>query len=126
MDENDGVRAQSRCVSREEQEENELSTDLSNLSVGMAETKRMDYLRWDDYFMAVALLSAMRSKDPSSQVGACIVNASKKVVGIGYNGMPSGCSDDDLPWNKESSDPLQNKYMYGMCIVTEMVIGIVA
>ena len=78
------------------------------------ETKRTDFLPWDDYFMAVAFLSAMRSKDPSSQVGACIVNSEKKIVGIGYNGMPIGCSDDELPWNKESLDPLQTKYMYGM------------
>ena len=76
--------------------------------------KRTDYLPWDDYFMAVAFLSAMRSKDPCSQVGACIVNGDSKIVGIGYNGMPSGCSDDELPWSKRSSDPLQNKYMYGM------------
>ena len=64
--------------------------------------------------MAIAFLSAMRSKDPVTQVGACIVNSEKKIVGIGYNGMPIGCSDDDLPWDKTNSDQLHNKYMYGM------------
>ncbi|XP_050733934.1 uncharacterized protein LOC127007248 isoform X1 [Eriocheir sinensis] len=76
------------------------------------EKKRTDYLPWDDYFMAVAFLSGMRSKDPCTQVGACIVNADKKIVGVGYNGMPNGCSDDELPWGKKASDPLDNKYMY--------------
>lgn len=77
------------------------------------EKKRTDYLPWDDYFMAVAFLSGMRSKDPCTQVGACIVNADKKIVGVGYNGMPNGCSDDELPWGKKAIDPLDNKYMYG-------------
>ncbi|KXJ10990.1 deoxycytidylate deaminase [Exaiptasia diaphana] len=75
-------------------------------------SKRTDYLSWDEYFMAVAFLSAQRSKDPSSQVGACIVNADKKIVGIGYNGMPNGCSDDLLPWNREANDELDTKYPY--------------
>lgn len=75
-------------------------------------TKRTDYLAWDDYFMSVARLSAMRSKDPSTQVGACIVNSENKIVGIGYNGFPAGCHDDDLPWGRESSNPLETKYMY--------------
>lgn len=76
--------------------------------------KRSDYLSWDDYFMSVAFLSAMRSKDPSTQVGACIVNKEKKIVGIGYNGFPNGCDDDDLPWARESStgSPLDTKYPY--------------
>uniref|UniRef100_A0A0P4WJC1 dCMP deaminase n=1 Tax=Scylla olivacea TaxID=85551 RepID=A0A0P4WJC1_SCYOL len=112
MEENSSATSQPKCASRTKQGGNDLSTDMSNLSVG--ETKRTDFLPWDDYFMAVAFLSAMRSKDPSSQVGACIVNADKKIVGIGYNGMPIGCSDDELPWNKESLDPLQTKYMYGL------------
>lgn len=59
-------------------------------------SKRTDYLSWDDYFMAVAFLSAMRSKDPSTQVGACIVNSEKRIVGMGYNGFPAGCSDDEV------------------------------
>ncbi|OWZ15025.1 Deoxycytidylate deaminase [Phytophthora megakarya] len=76
--------------------------------------KRSDYLSWDDYFMSVAFLSAMRSKDPSTQVGACIVNPEKKIVGIGYNGFPNGCGDDDLPWTRESetNSPLDTKYPY--------------
>merc|ERR1719188_2164833 len=64
------------------------------------------------YFMSVAHLSAMRSKDPSTQVGACIVNEQNRIVGIGYNGFPSGCSDDALPWCREAEDPLDTKYMY--------------
>lgn len=73
--------------------------------------KREDYLSWDDYFMAVALLSAQRSKDPNTQVGACIVNADRKIVGIGYNGFPWGCSDDKLPWDRDG--PLtETKYPY--------------
>ena len=74
-------------------------------------TKRTDYISWDDYFMAVAQLSALRSKDPSTQVGACIVNKNKRIIGIGYNGFPSGCSDDKLPWDREG-DFLQTKYPY--------------
>ena len=74
--------------------------------------KREDYLSWDEYFMSVAYLSAMRSKDPNSQVGACIVNKEKKIVGIGYNGMPIGCSDDELPWNRTAEDILDTKYPY--------------
>ncbi len=74
-------------------------------------TKREDYLSWDDYFMAVALLSAQRSKDPHTQVGACIVNPQKKIVGIGYNGFPRGCSDDELPWSR-SGPFTETKYAY--------------
>ncbi|XP_008851775.1 deoxycytidylate deaminase isoform X2 [Nannospalax galili] len=74
--------------------------------------KRDDYLEWPDYFMAVAFLSAQRSKDPSSQVGACIVNAENKIVGIGYNGMPNGCSDDLLPWRRTAEHKLDTKYPY--------------
>lgn len=60
--------------------------------------KRKDYISWDEYFMGVAVLSSMRSKDPNTQVGACIVSDDKKIIGVGYNGFPMGCSDDDLPW----------------------------
>merc|ERR1711907_708713 len=69
-------------------------------------------LSWDDYFMSVAHLSAMRSKDPSTQVGACIVNSQNRIVGIGYNGFPAGCHDDELPWAREAANPLETKYMY--------------
>ena len=73
--------------------------------------KRTDYLSWDEYFMGVAILSAHRSKDPSTQVGACIINPQKKIVGIGYNGLPLGCSDDEFPWGKEG-DFLDTKHPY--------------
>ncbi len=73
--------------------------------------KRTDYLQWDEYFMAVALLSAQRSKDPNTQVGACVANAQNKIVGVGYNGFPWGCSDDELPWAREGSF-LDTKYPY--------------
>ncbi|XP_039264812.1 deoxycytidylate deaminase-like [Styela clava] len=74
--------------------------------------KREDYISWEDYFMAVAFLSAQRSKDPSTQVGACIVNDEKKIVGIGYNGMPNGCDDDILPWRRKANSILDTKYPY--------------
>ncbi len=73
--------------------------------------KRNDYLSWDEYFMGMALLSAKRSKDPSTQVGACIVTEDKKVVGLGYNGLPIGCSDDDFPWGREG-EFLDTKYPF--------------
>lgn len=73
--------------------------------------KRSTYLSWDDYFMSVALLSAQRSKDPNTQVGACIVNRQKRIVGVGYNGFPTGCSDDTLPWCRDG-DFLETKYPY--------------
>lgn len=73
--------------------------------------KRDDYLSWDEYFMGIALLSAQRSKDPNTQVGACIVNSENKIVGIGYNGLPLGCSDDDFSWQKDGNY-LDTKYPY--------------
>jgi dCMP deaminase len=73
--------------------------------------KRSNYISWDDYFMGVAQLSAHRSKDPNTQVGACIVNAKKRIIGIGYNGFPAGCSDDQLPWDRQG-DFLDTKYPY--------------
>ncbi|XP_077333397.1 deoxycytidylate deaminase isoform X2 [Lithobates pipiens] len=81
-------------------------------SVDVMCKKREDYLEWCEYFMAVAFLSAQRSKDPSSQVGACIVNPENKIVGIGYNGMPNGCPDDALPWARAAADKLDTKYPY--------------
>jgi dCMP deaminase len=74
--------------------------------------KRDDYIDWHEYFMAMAFLAAKRSKDPCTQVGAVIVNDEKKIVGIGYNGLPIGCSDDEFPWGKDTSNPLESKYMY--------------
>ena len=73
--------------------------------------KRTDYLSWDAYFMGVALLSAQRSKDNHTQVGACIVNAENKVVSVGYNGMPTGCNDDMMPWERDGGF-LDTKYAY--------------
>ena len=73
--------------------------------------KRQDYINWDEYFMGIAMLSGMRSKDPNTQVGACIVSADNKILSMGYNGIPKGCSDDDFPWNRDG-DPLNNKYFY--------------
>ncbi len=73
--------------------------------------KREDYLDWDQYFMGIARLSALRSKDPSTQVGACIVDDEKKIIGIGYNGLPIGIDDDLFPWGKEG-DFLDTKYPY--------------
>ena len=71
--------------------------------------KRTDYISWDEYFMGVAKLAARRSKDPSTQVGACIVSAEDIIISTGYNGMPKGCSDDEFPWDREGTD---TKYPY--------------
>ena len=74
-------------------------------------TKRKGYISWDEYFMGIALFSAFRSKDPSTQLGACIANKHNKIVGIGYNGIPTGCSDDELPWARKGKF-LETKYPY--------------
>ena len=73
--------------------------------------KRTDYISWDEYFMAVAKLAGMRSKDPNTQVGACIVSSDNKILSMGYNGFPKGCSDDEFPWAREG-DTLDTKYVY--------------
>lgn len=73
--------------------------------------KRQDYITWDEYFMGVAKLAALRSKDPGTQVGACIVNDANKIISTGYNGLPFGCSDDEFPWGREG-DYLDTKYAY--------------
>ena len=73
--------------------------------------KRKGYISWDEYFMGVAILSGMRSKDPNSQVGACIVSKDNKILSMGYNGFPMGCSDDEFPWAREG-EPLDTKYLY--------------
>ncbi len=73
--------------------------------------KREDYITWDEYFMGIAKLSGMRSKDPNTQVGACIVSDDNKILSMGYNGFPKGCSDDEFPWAREGN-PLENKYFY--------------
>ena len=74
--------------------------------------KRDGYITWDEYFMGVAKLSAMRSKDPNTQVGACIVSQDNKILSMGYNGFPKGCSDDEFPWDKMDEDPYNRKYFY--------------
>ena len=65
--------------------------------------KRKDYISWDEYFMGVALLAAQRSKDPNTQVGACIVDEENRILSTGYNGFPHGCSDDEFPWNRDET-----------------------
>ena len=75
-------------------------------------SKREDYISWDEYFMGVALLSGRRSKDPNTQVGCCIVSQDNKILSMGYNGLPTGCSDDEFPWVREGDNPLETKYVY--------------
>lgn len=74
-------------------------------------SKRNDYISWDEYFMGIAALSAKRSKDPNTQVGACIVNDGNKIMSVGYNGFPMGCNDDIFPWER-TGDELETKYPY--------------
>ena len=73
--------------------------------------KRNDYLSWDEFFMGIAKLSSGRSKDPNTQVGACIVSSDNRVLSAGYNGAPNSFSDDDFPWERDGN-PLDTKYMY--------------
>ena len=73
--------------------------------------KREDYIGWDQYFMGVAMLSAQRSKDPNTQVGACIVSKDKKILSLGYNGAPTGYNDEHMPWDREG-DFINTKYAY--------------
>ena len=73
--------------------------------------KRTDYISWDDYFLGIAELSAARSKDPNTQVGACIVSEDNKILSVGYNGMPTGCNDDEMPWDRDG-DMLNTKYAF--------------
>lgn len=73
--------------------------------------KKQDYIKWDEYFMGIALLSTERSKDPSTSVGSCIVSDDNKILSVGYNGMPIGCSDDEYPWEREGNQ-LDTKYFY--------------
>ena len=74
--------------------------------------KRKDYISWDEYFMGVALLSGMRSKDPGTQVGACIVSQDNKILSMGYNGLPKGCDDDDFPWARTAETANETKYPF--------------
>ena len=77
----------------------------------MINKQRKDYLNWDEYFMAIAKLSSMRSKDPSTQVGSCIVGEDNRILSIGYNGAPNGFSDAEFPWDREG-DMINTKYAY--------------
>ena len=74
--------------------------------------KRENYISWDEYFMGIALLSSMRSKDPSTQVGACIVSDDNKIMSVGYNGFPRGCSDDEYPWERSADCSNDTKYPF--------------
>ncbi len=74
--------------------------------------KRTDYISWDEYFMGIALFSAQRSKDSNTQVGACIVSDENKILSVGYNGMPTGCNDDEMPWERDGENKLQTKYPF--------------
>jgi dCMP deaminase len=85
------------------------STSLASLQLGQART---GYINWDEFFMGIALLAAQRSKDPCTQVGCVIVGEDNIILSIGYNGMPRGCNDAEMPWSKGSDDPLKNKYMF--------------
>ncbi len=73
--------------------------------------KRENYISWAEYFMGIALLSAQRSKDSGTQTGSCIVSGEQKILSLGYNGMPTGCMDDSMPWGRDG-EPLETKYMY--------------
>lgn len=109
---------QAATKTRQEKEKakfRELLVKEANLDpVKTPSTKRTNYLPWDDYFIAIAFLTAKRSKDPNTQVGACIVDQNKCIIGLGYNGFPRGCSDDHLPWARSSADSntLHTKYPY--------------
>lgn len=85
-------------------------TGFSEQSKG-EDMKREDYISWDEYFMGISKLSGMRSKDPSTQVGACIVSEDNKILSMGYNGFPIGCSDDEFPWEREGEE-LNTKYPF--------------
>ena len=74
--------------------------------------KRQDYISWDEYFMGIAMLAARRSKDPNTQVGACIVSQDNIIISTGYNGMPKGCSDDEFPWDRKGENEAMTKYPY--------------
>ncbi len=74
--------------------------------------KREGYITWDEYFMGVAILASQRSKDPNTQVGACIVNDDNKIMSVGYNGFPRGCSDDEFPWERSGDKDSSTKYPY--------------
>lgn len=73
--------------------------------------QRKEYLSWDEFFMGVAILASERSKDPNTQVGACIVSADNRILSVGYNGTPNGFEDIYFPWDREGNE-LNTKYLY--------------
>ena len=75
-------------------------------------SKRKDYISWDEYFMGVSILAAQRSKDPSTQVGACIVDENNTIMSVGYNGFPRGCDDDEFPWERKGENENDTKYPF--------------
>ena len=75
-------------------------------------SKRKGYLKWDEYFMGLAMLASMRSKDPNTQVGCCIVDSDNRILSLGYNGFPIGCSDDVFPWERQAKRSYDTKYNY--------------
>ncbi|GMT19884.1 hypothetical protein PFISCL1PPCAC_11181 [Pristionchus fissidentatus] len=77
--------------------------------MSQVDSPRQDYLEWDEYFMGIAILTAQRSKDPNTQVGCVLVDSRFRVVAAGYNGMPWGCADVEMPWGKDAEDPLNDK-----------------
>lgn len=88
-----------------------MNGEIKNEKIRPRGGKRTDYISWDEYFMGVAHLSGMRSKDPNTQVGACIVSMDNKILSMGYNGFPCGCSDDMFPWERDG-DALDTKYAF--------------
>ena len=74
--------------------------------------KREGYISWDEFFMGAAVLCAKRSKDPNTQVGACIVNNENRILSVGYNGFPAGCDDEVFPWDRSAEDAYDTKYLY--------------
>lgn len=102
-----------KTTSDEKKELNDITEPMDNsIQRSFASAMRPDYISWPDFFMGIALLAAQRSKDPATQVGACIVNEDNIILGVGYNGMPRGCPDDLMPWGKNNSNSLYNKYFY--------------
>lgn len=75
-------------------------------------SKREGYISWDEFFMGAAMLCAERSKDPNTQVGACIVNNENRILSVGYNGFPAGCNDEAFPWDRSAEDAYDTKYLY--------------
>ena len=73
---------------------------------------KKDFLTWEEYFMGLAIVSSLKSKDPNTKVGACLVNQQNRVISLGYNGMPNGCDDSKMPWGNSSKEFLKNKYAF--------------